>query len=79
LDVKNPSKELQSRPLVGIEVLDGFTYKGNGLWVNGEIYDPRTGSTYNSQMTLTDKSKLNIRAFFGLSILGKTETWTKVD
>lgn len=79
LDIHNPSKHLQPQPIVGLEVLKGFTYKGDGIWANGKIYDPKSGNTYNCQMTMTEKTKLNIRAYFGLNILGKTETWTKVD
>lgn len=78
-DIKNPSEALQSRPIVGIDVLKAFTYKGDGIWTNGKIYDPKSGNTYNCQMTLKEKNKLNIRAYFGLSLLGKTETWTRVE
>jgi uncharacterized protein (DUF2147 family) len=78
-DIKNPTKNLQSRPIIGLEVLKDFRYKGQGVWTNGEIYDPKSGNTYNCQMTLIGPNKLNIRAFFGLNILGRTETWTRVD
>jgi uncharacterized protein (DUF2147 family) len=79
LDVKNPSKALQSQPIIGLEVLKGFIYKGNGVWINGKIYDPKTGNSYNCQMSLPEQNKLNIRAYFGLSIMGRTETWTRID
>ena len=78
-DVNNPSKPEQSKPILGLEILKDFTYKAEGLWANGKLYDPKTGNTYNCQMTLPEKNKLNIRAYFGLNILGKTETWTRVD
>ncbi|MBC7914631.1 MAG: DUF2147 domain-containing protein, partial [Pyrinomonadaceae bacterium] len=29
-------------------------------------------------MSLADDNKLNIRAFFGISILGRTEIWNRV-
>ena len=79
LDVNNPSKQEQSKPILGLETLKEFKYKGDGIWTNGKIYDPKTGNTYNCQITLPEKNKLNIRAYFGLNFLGKTETWTKVD
>ncbi|HEX8377229.1 MAG TPA: DUF2147 domain-containing protein [Pedobacter sp.] len=79
LDIENPSKEAQSNPVVGLEVLKGFIYKGDGLWTNGKIYDPKSGNTYNGQMNLNEPNKLNIRSFFGLSILGRTETWSRVE
>ncbi|HEY0055381.1 MAG TPA: DUF2147 domain-containing protein [Pedobacter sp.] len=79
LDIENPSKTAQSNPVVGLDVLKGFIYKGDGLWTNGKIYDPKSGNTYNGQMNLKEQSKLNIRSFFGLSILGRTETWSRVE
>ncbi|MBC8054637.1 MAG: DUF2147 domain-containing protein [Sphingobacteriaceae bacterium] len=78
-DVNNPSKNLTSRPILGLEILRDFIYKDKGIWANGEIYDPKTGNTYNCQMTINNGNKLNIRAFFGLNILGKTETWTRIE
>ncbi|MEJ6982343.1 DUF2147 domain-containing protein [Pedobacter sp. P351] len=78
LDIHNPSKELQTQPVLGLEVLKDFTYKGNGSYSNGKIYDPKSGNTYNCMMSIHDRDKLNIRAYFGLSILGKTETWNRV-
>ena len=77
-DIKNPSQSLRSRPIVGLDVLHGFIYKNTGTWSDGKIYDPKSGNTYNCQMTLQNKNKLNIRAYFGISLLGKTETWTRV-
>lgn len=78
VDIHNPSKELRSQPIIGLDVLKDLTYKGNGVWGNGEIYDPKSGRSYNSQLSLPEKNKLNIRAYFGISLLGKTETWTRV-
>jgi len=78
LDKNNPSKELQSRPVLGIDLLTGFVYKGNNSWTSGKIYDPRSGNTYSGQLTMPADDKLNIRAYFGISLLGHTETWNRV-
>jgi uncharacterized protein (DUF2147 family) len=78
VDINNPNKALQSQPILGLEVLRDFIYKGDGLWMNGKMYDPKSGNTYNCQMSINEKDKLNIRAFFGLSILGRTEKWSRI-
>jgi uncharacterized protein (DUF2147 family) len=57
--------------------LEGFTAKENGLYDGGTIYDPKSGKTYSCKMTLKG-DKLDIRGFVGLSLLGRTETWTRV-
>jgi len=77
-DINNPSEELQSRPIIGLEVIKDLTYKGNNVWSNGHIYDPKSGRTYNCQVSINKKDKLNFRAYFGISLLGKTEIWTRV-
>lgn len=78
LDINNPDKNLQSQPIIGLEVLKDFSYRGNGVYRGGEMYDPKTGNTYNCVMRLRNKNILNIRAYYGLSILGRTATWTRV-
>ena len=77
-DIKNPSENLRTQPIIGLEVLKDFSYKGNNMYSGGKIYDPKSGNTYNCQMSVIDGDKLNIRAYFGISLLGKTETWTRV-
>ena len=44
LDVHNPDKKLQSRKLVGVNILTGLTKKGD-KWEGGKIYNPKNGKT----------------------------------
>ena len=78
LDIKNPEISLITRPVLGLEILKNFSYDGEGIWVDGSIYDPKTGKTYSCKMSMESSEKLDIRGFVGFSILGKTETWTRV-
>lgn len=77
-DVNNPSQELRTRRIIGLEVITGLEYKGKNLWSNGKVYDPKSGRTYNCQVSFTNDDKLNFRAYYGISILGKAEVWTRV-
>src|SRR3954451_18240973 len=45
-EVNNPQPRLRSRPLVGLQVLSGFTSRGSD-WVEGRAYDPQSGRSYN--------------------------------
>lgn len=79
-DSDNPDKKLQSRPLLGMQLLKGFTYnEKKGEWSEGSIYNPNGGKTYNCFMTFESDTKLKIRGFIGSSWmgLGKTAYWTK--
>jgi uncharacterized protein (DUF2147 family) len=77
-DSKNPNPAYQNRPLLGIGILSNFIYSGNNIWEQGSIYDPKTGKTYSCKITMVDNNKLNIRGFVGISILGRTEVWQRV-
>ncbi len=52
LDVKNPDKSLQSRPILGLELLKNFKFDGDDVYEDGTIYDPKSGKTYSCKMTL---------------------------
>lgn len=80
LDDENPDAELQKRPVMGLELLTGFVFDGDDEWEDGDIYDPKSGKTYSCYMVFTDdtKSKLKVRGYIGVSLLGKTTYWTRV-
>ena len=77
LDVKNPDKNLQSRPKLGLEILKDFTFDGENGYENGTIYDPQSGKTYRCKMTLNG-DELKVRGYVGISLLGRTEKFKRV-
>jgi uncharacterized protein (DUF2147 family) len=79
LDKNNPDDELKKKPLMGLEILKGFTFDGDDEWEGGEIYDPNNGKTYSCYMTFAEKDKLKIRGYIGVSLLGRTTYWTRVE
>lgn len=81
LDDENPDDELKTRPIMGLELLSGFVFDGDDEWEDGDIYDPKSGKTYSCYLVFTDKSKnrLKVRGFIGVSLLGKTTYWTRVE
>lgn len=77
-DDKNPDPALRKRPVIGLEILKDFVFD-SGEWIEGTIYDPREGKTYSCKLTLDQmNNKLNIRGYLGISLFGRTETWTRV-
>jgi uncharacterized protein (DUF2147 family) len=76
VDLHNPDAALRSRPLIGMNLLDGYQYKG-GKW-QGNLYDPESGKTYKSQITLGSDGTLQMRGYIGMPMLGRTAVWAPV-
>ncbi|MEI8110706.1 MAG: DUF2147 domain-containing protein [Chitinophagia bacterium] len=76
LDVNNPNTSQKSKPLVGAIILRDFDF-ADGEWNNGKIYDPENGKDYKCYMRLKDANTLNVRGYIGISMIGRTEVWTR--
>lgn len=77
-DVKNPDPKLRTREVIGLVMLNDFAFDGNETWLNGTIYDPREGKSYSCKITLKSPNQINVRGYIGISLFGRTETWTKI-
>ena len=77
LDTNNPDPALQSRPLLGMDLIAGFSRAGKRKWEDGTIYDPRDGKTYKCVMKLQRDGTLKVRGYVGISLFGKTVVWTR--
>jgi len=69
-DDNNPDPRLQSRKLLGMNLLEGYEY--NGTRWEGRIYDPESGNTYSSRMSVDRKGQLNMRGYIGAPMFGRT-------
>jgi len=76
-DRNNPDKALRNRPLLGFVLMKGFKFDGKKKWTGGAIYDPECGKTYQAKMELENNQTLLLRGFIGVSLLGRTEKWTR--
>jgi uncharacterized protein (DUF2147 family) len=77
VDDKNPEETLRSRPVMGLELLRGFTYDGDGEWTGGKIYDPKSGNDYSAKMTMPDDKNLDLRGYVLMPLFGRTERWIR--
>ena len=76
-DHKNPNPALRSRPLMGLQIMSGFNYGGGNLWDKGRIYDPESGKTYQSKITLVSPHRLEVRGYVGIPLFGRTTVWSR--
>jgi sterol desaturase/sphingolipid hydroxylase (fatty acid hydroxylase superfamily) len=77
VDKKNPDAGKQDRPLLGLVILTGFQFDTDE-WNGGDVYDPEKGKTYSCTISLKDANTLKVRGYIGISLLGRTEIWTRV-
>ena len=77
LDSKNPDKSLQNRPQLGLPLLQNFIYDSDNVWTDGTIYDPDSGKTYSCKITLKNNGIMEVRGYVGISLFGRTDTWTR--
>ena len=78
-DDLNPDPALRDRPLLGLTIMSGFIYEGDGRWTGGRIYDPNSGKTYRATIRQVNANKLKLRGYIGISLFGRTDTWTRDD
>lgn len=79
VDANNPDKAKRINPIVGLIMLTGFKFNGDDEWKGGDIYDPESGKTYSSYMYLKDKNTIKVRGYIGISLFGRTETWSRTN
>jgi uncharacterized protein (DUF2147 family) len=78
-DDRNPDPDLRTRRLDGLTIMTGFEYDGDGRWSGGTVYDPNSGKTYKCTITQVNADTLKMRGFIGISLFGRSETWTRDD
>ena len=78
-DNKNPDKSLRSTPLMGLLMLKNFKWDADAeKYTGGTIYDPKTGNTYSCKITLKSMNEMDLRGYIGISLIGRTDHWTRV-
>lgn len=82
LDDKNPDEELSKKQILGLQILKGFSFdEDDSEWVDGTIYDPKSGKTYKCFMWFDkgDNVTLHVKGFIGFSLIGSKVDWTRED
>lgn len=67
---------LKNQPFSGLPFLWGMKQKSTLEWSGGQIMDPKTGTFYRCNMTLSNNGqKLKVRGYIGIPLLGRTQIW----
>jgi uncharacterized protein (DUF2147 family) len=71
----------KDQPVLGMTIITGVRAGSDKtLWEGGEILDPNNGKTYKVRIKPIDGGKkLEVRGFIGAPMLGRTQTWIRVE
>jgi len=89
LEVLNPAQkdslcekcpgDRADKPVEGLEIIRDMKPDG-GDWNGGTILDPKTGKVYKAIMKLGDsENKLTVRGHIGISLIGRSQVWKRVE
>ncbi|WP_410880408.1 DUF2147 domain-containing protein [Myroides sp. DW712] len=87
IEILNPAKkdskcekcpgEDKGKPIEGLTIIKNLTKKGEE-YTGGSIIDPQSGKEYKCSIKTNGKTKLEVRGYVGISLIGRTQTWTKM-
>jgi uncharacterized protein (DUF2147 family) len=71
--------ERRGQPIIGLVMMRHLKPE-NGQYVGGDILDPDTGRIYRCTLRLTNGGhRLIMHGFLGISLLGRSQTWQRVE
>lgn len=71
--------ERKGQPIVGLVIIRNMMPDGDG-YSGGDILDPESGSVYRCLMHLEKGgTRLVLRGYIGISLLGRSQTWERAD
>jgi uncharacterized protein (DUF2147 family) len=71
----------KDKPMVGLEIVRGVKKSDtDNLWDGGTILDAAEGKVYKVRMQPVDGGKkMEVRGYMGMPLLGRTQTWIRVE
>jgi len=78
VDRENSDPAFQGRPLIGLQIMSGYTFRGNNRWDDGRIYNTENGRTYSSRLAVKSPDLLELRGYIGVPLLGGSTVWKRV-
>ena len=76
------SDERKDKKLQGLTILRNVTKQADdeSLWAGGDVLDPNNGKVYKVRLRPIDGGKrLEVRGYVGMPMLGRTQTWVRVE
>ena len=74
--------DLKDKPLIGLPVVRGVKQDAEDktIWGGGTITDAKEGKVYKVRLKpIEGGNKLEVRGYIGMPMLGRTQTWIRVE
>lgn len=72
----------KDQPILGLTILRQISARADedGVYSGGHILDPRSGELYRARLRLQDQGRqLEVRGYIGVPLLGRSQTWVRID
>jgi uncharacterized protein (DUF2147 family) len=71
----------KDQPVLGMTIIEGVRKAPDeDRWEGGHILDPNNGKVYRVRLTPKDGGRqLDVRGYVGAPLLGRTQTWVRVE
>jgi uncharacterized protein (DUF2147 family) len=79
---KDCTDERKDKPVVGMTIIRNMKASAGdkNVFEGGDILDPNNGKVYSAKLTLVEGGKkLDVRGYIGMPMLGRTQTWQRVE
>jgi len=79
---KDCTDDRKDKPVVGMTIIRNMkpSTGDKNVFEGGDILDPNNGKVYSAKLTLVDGGKkLDVRGYIGMPMLGRTQTWQRVE
>ena len=79
---KDCTDERKDKPVLGMTIIRNMKQSADdkAVFEGGDILDPNNGKVYSAKMKLVDNgTKLDVRGYIGVPMLGRTQTWSRVE
>lgn len=69
-----------NKPILGLNVITKLKHKKDLTYTGGKILDPNSGRVYSLTAKLsTNGQRLHLRGYVGVSVLGRSQIWIRVN
>jgi uncharacterized protein (DUF2147 family) len=74
-DNNNPDPKLKTRTILGLPMIRDFKQAAPGKWTGGKIYDPNSGKTYDSKLSVNGNGTLKVEGC--ILMVCQAQTWRR--